>query len=318
MALALINILIGFVMLMYGAEYTVRGAVAIANKLNIPAIIIGLTIVAFGTSVPEFVVSISAAVRGSAGIALGNVIGSNIANVMLILGAAAVIYPISSNLKTFSRDYIFMMFATILFAFFAKDGRFEHGEGLFLLLLLAVFIFFNYRNSQKTDDKEGSGSPIADKSWAFVCMVTFGGLASIIYGADLLVDGAVFVAKSFGVSEDIIGLTLIAFGTSLPELATTCMAAFRRQPDVALGNIIGSNVWNIILIMGVSSTLVEIDVPIQFINFDIWVMLLSSGALLPIMFISRKIGRLSGATYVFGYFTYIAIQWLIINGKISF
>ncbi len=318
MALALIKILIGFVLLIYGAEYTVRGAVAIANKLNIPAIIIGLTIVAFGTSAPEFVVSISSAMKGSAGIALGNVIGSNIANVMLILGAAAMIYPIRANIKTFSRDYLFMMFVTILFAFFAKDGTFDNREGLFLLLLLAIFIFINYRNSKNSEDEESSVSPIANRSWAFVSLVTVGGLAGIIYGADLLVDGAVFVAKAFGVSEDIIGLTLIAFGTSLPELATTCMAAFRRQADVALGNIIGSNVWNIVLIMGASSSMVEIDVPTQFINFDIWVMILSSGFLLPIMYVSHKIGRLSGATYVLGYFMYIAVQWMAVKGQIIF
>ena len=311
-------ILVGFVLLMVGAEYTVRGAVAIANKLKIPPIIIGLTIVAFGTSAPEFVVSIRAALSGGAGISIGNVVGSNIANVLLILGAAAMIYPITCERRVFLKDFTFLLAVNIIFVAFALTGTFVMWQGIVMLLLLFAFIYYNYRNSINSGPDEESTSPIAEKNWLFVVGVTVLGLAGIIYGADLLVRGAVDIARILGISEEIIGLTIIAVGTSLPELATTVMAAIRHQNGVALGNVVGSNIWNIVFIMGFTSTVIDVPVPQQFIYYDMWVMLLSTIILLPIMMTKSRISRIEGTFFVIIYALYLVSQILISKGIIIF
>lgn len=313
---AIVYILIGFVLLMGGAEYTVRGSVAIANKLKIPTIIVGLTVVAFGTSAPEFVVSISAALKGSEGIAIGNVVGSNIANLLLILGAAAAIYPISCNRKIFIRDYAFLFGVTLLFTLFALGGKFVRWQGIVLLVLLAAFVYYNYRNSKKNDVTSDAESPIAGKSWLVVLQVTVLGLAAIVYGADLLVKGAVDIARLLGISEEIIGLTVIAFGTSLPELATTGMAAFRHQNGVALGNILGSNIWNIVFIMGATSVIVDVEVPKQFLYYDMWVMLGATLLFLPLMTSQSKLSRREGILFVLIYGLYIFSQIHIARGNL--
>lgn len=308
-------IFMGFILLMAGAEYTVRGSVAIANKLKIPSLIIGLTIVAFGTSAPEFVVSISAALKGSEGIAIGNVVGSNIANLLLILGFAAMIYPITCERKVFLRDYSFLFLVTAVFVAFALGGVFVRWQGLAMLALLVFYIAFNYMNSKKEPvNEEETLSPIADKSWWLVSSVTILGLFGIIYGADLLVGGAVQMAKILGISEEIIGLTIIAFGTSLPELAVTGMAAFRRQNDVALGNIIGSNIWNIVFIMGATATITNVEVPKQFMQYDMWVMLGSTLLLLPLMCTKNRLSRFEGGVFVATYIMYLISQILINRG----
>lgn len=311
-------ILIGFILLMAGAEYTVRGAVAIANKLKIPPIIIGLTIVAFGTSAPEFVVSIKAALSGGAGISIGNVVGSNIANVLLILGAATMIYPIACDRRVFIKDFSFLLAVNIVFVAFALTGTFVMWQGIVMLLLLLGFIYYNYRNSVNSEPSEESTSPIADKKWLFVIGVTAFGLAGIIYGADLLVRGAVDIARILGISEEIIGLTIIAVGTSLPELATTVMAAIRHQNGVALGNVVGSNIWNIVFIMGFTSTVIDVPVPQQFLRYDMWVMLASTIILLPIMMTKSRISRAEGTFFVIAYAFYLFSQIMIARGTLTF
>lgn len=316
MLLPIFYILIGFVLLMGGAEYTVRGSVAIANKLKIPTIIVGLTVVAFGTSAPEFVVSISAALKGSEGIAIGNVVGSNIANLLLILGASAAIYPLSCSRKIFLRDYAFLFMVTVLFVLFALGGKFVRWQGIVLLILLAAFVYYNYRNSKKTDVTADALSPIAGKSWSVVLEVTVLGLAAIVFGADLLVKGAVDIARILGISEEIIGLTIIAFGTSLPELATTGMAAYRHQNGVALGNILGSNIWNIVFIMGVTSTIVDVEVPRQFLLYDMWVMFGATLLFLPLMTSQSKLSRREGMLFVLIYVLYLLSQILIARGNL--
>lgn len=318
MFISIVMILAGFVLLMWGAEYTVRGAVAIANKLHIPTIIVGLTVVAFGTSAPEFVVSISAALQSAEGIAIGNVVGSNIANLLLILGAAAAIYPISCNRKIFLRDYIFLFLVTLVFMGFAWTGKFVRWQGIVMLMMLAVFVYYNYRNSKRSDVSEEAISPIARKKWLTVIEVTVLGLVAIIFGANLLVKGSVHIARIWGVSEEMIGLTIIAFGTSLPELATTGMAAFRRQNGVALGNILGSNIWNIVFIMGAASTIVDIEVPKQFLYYDLWVMAGSTILLLPFMWTKSKLSRVEGMFFVSLYLLYLVSQVLISKGIITF
>ena len=292
----------------------VKGAVAIAAKLKIPAVIVGLTIVAFGTSAPEFVGSLKAALGGNAGIASGNIVGSNIANILLILGLTAIICPVVCNRKEFLRDYKFLLFATVLFSVFAAFGKFVWWHGAILLLILVGFLWFNYKNSQNSDVENEAQSFLADKGWFRVVAITLIGLGAIIYGADLLVKGAVIIAKILGVSDEVIGLTIVAFGTSLSELATTVVAAIKKQNGVALGNIIGSNIWNIVFIMGATSVFVDVEVARQFLVYDIWIMLGATLLLLPIMLSQNTISRGEGILFLGLYIFYITSQVLIAKG----
>ena len=312
---ALLFILIGFVLLIGGADWLVRGAVAIANKLKIPSIIVGLTIVAFGTSTPEFVVSIKAALNGAGGISVGNIVGSNIANILLILGVAGTISSVTCEKKIFLRDWGFMMFTTILFAVFALNGKFVFWHGLVMLAVLIGFIIFNYINSKDSnEDDSETKSPIADKNWFTVIGITAIGLVAILYGSDLLVKGAVNLAKIFGISEAVIGLTIVAVGTSMPELATTVVAAIRKQNGVALGNVVGSNIWNIVFIMGATSTIVDVEVVKQILVYDMWVMVGATVVLLPIMMTQSKMNRIEGILFLLLYAGYITSQVLILKG----
>lgn len=314
MLLALFFILVGFVLLIGGAEWLVRGAVAIANKLKIPSIIVGLTIVAFGTSTPEFVVSIKAALNGVGGISIGNIVGSNIANILLILGVAGVISSVTCEKKTFLRDWGFMMFTTLLFVFFALSGKFVFWHGLIMLAVLIGFIVFNYFNSKDAPDDSETQSSLANKNWFVVVVITAIGLLAILYGSELLVKGAVNLAKIFGVSEAIIGLTIVAIGTSMPELATTVVASIRKQNGVALGNVVGSNIWNIVFIMGATSTIVDVEVVRQIMVYDIWVMLFATVVLLPIMMTQSKLNKIEGWLFLLLYAGYITSQVLIAQG----
>lgn len=321
MLMPFLMIIAGFGLLIVGAEYTVRGSVAIANKLRIPPLVIGMTIVAFGTSAPEFVVSINAALTGAQGIAIGNVVGSNIANLLLILGFAAMVYPVTSNRKIFIRDYAALLLVTLLFVVFALAGSFVRWHGIVMLSLLLAFLVYNYHSAKAGRvemDSQETSSPLASRGWLLVLTVTAFGLVAIIYGSDLLVAGSVALARILGVSEEIIGLTIIAFGTSLPELATTGMAAFRRQNDVALGNIVGSNIWNIVFIMGGASTIVNIPVPVQFLRYDIWVMLGATLLLFPLMYTKNRLSRGEGLVFVLAYLIYIMSQILLAKGIWNF
>ncbi|MFI3241589.1 MAG: calcium/sodium antiporter [Alphaproteobacteria bacterium] len=321
MLVALGLIALGFVFLIFGADLTVKGGVAIANKLNIAPVIIGLTILAFGTSAPEFVVSIKAALNDAEGIVLGNIIGSNIGNIFLILGLASAIKPIEADKKVFFRDYKFLLAVTILFAVISYFGNFSLLHGLLMLALLFGFIAFNYVNAMKNppeENNEETHSPYASKSWLIVSLVTIAGLVAIIFGGDLLVKGAVSIAEHLGVSQEIIGLTIIAFGTSLPELAVSVIAAMRGQSAMALGNVVGSNIWNIVFIMGITATMTNVEVPQQFIVYDNIVMLAGTLILWPIMMTKGKISRTEGIVMFIAYCAYIVSQVLITQGVINF
>lgn len=315
---AILFIILGFVLLMGGAEYAVRSAVAIANRLHIPSLIIGLTIVALGTSIPEFVVSIKSALAGNAGIAVGNVIGSNIANVLLVLGASALIYPVSVDQKAFYRDFVFLFLATVMFAFFVMTGKFVSWNGFVLLIMIVPFILYNYWGIKKGKNQEEIPSQLVDSSWPAILAALGGGLFAIAYGADFLVGGAVDLARIFGVSEEIIGVTIIAAGTSMPEMATSCVAAFRHQNGIALGNVVGSNIWNILFVMGLTAAMTDVDVAKQFMAFDIWVMVITSFMLLPMMLFKNRITRIEGLVMFIGFVFYIIAQLMIVQGKLAF
>lgn len=311
-------IIIGFILLIAGAEWTVKGSVAIANKMKIPMIIIGLTIVALGTSLPEFIVSVKAALNGAAGISIGNVVGSNIANILLILGSAAIFYPIKCRRRIFLRNYKFLFLVSALFAAFSISGKFVFWHGIILLGLLLGFIYYNYKNASKVAVSEDSLSPLANKNWILVIAITIIGLSAIMYGADFLVNGAINIAKILGVSDEIIGLTIIAVGTSLPELATTIVAAIKKQNDVALGNIIGSNIWNIVFIMGFTSVVTDVNVSQQFMFYDVWVMFLATLLLYPVMMTKARMNRFEGIVFVSVYVLYILSQIMIVKSYWNF
>lgn len=316
MLAAIAGILCGFVLLMGGAEFAVRGAVAIAARLKIPTLIIGLTIVALGTSIPELVVSMKAALQGNAGISVGNVIGSNIANVLLVLGASALIFPVTCSGKAFYRDFSFLFMVTLVFAFFVVNGKLVNWNGWIMLAMLALFVIYNYYNAKDDGaDDEEIPSALVNKGWLSILLALAGGMTAIVYGTDFLIGGAVTVAKILGVSEEVIGLTIIAIGTSMPELATSCVAAFRHQNGIALGNVVGSNIWNIVFIMGATSAITDVKVADQFILFDLWVMLFASFMLLPMMMFKNKITRAEGVFMLGCYTAYLYAQILISRGE---
>lgn len=311
-----LQLTIGFILLMIGAEIFIRGAVAIAQKISMSPLVIGLTVLALGTSAPELVVSIKAAVNNSPGIALGNMIGSNIANILLVLALTAVIYPVKCRRREFIRDYSFMNIITLLFAVLCLTKMLTMIHGIIMIALLMSFIVYNYFDGKKkgsaNNEVEGL-SNLAQKSWFFIITAAVIGLSGVLGGADFLVRGAVTIAQNLGISEEVIGLTVIAFGTSLPELATSLVAAFRHQNDMALGNIIGSNIWNILLIMGVASIMVPIKIPLQIAQFDVWIMMASSLILLPLMIKNNQLGRMSGIVLVISYFIYVYTLYLKAN-----
>lgn len=310
----------GFVLLLFGADFFVRGAVAIASRLKVPTLIIGLTIVALGTSLPELLVSIKAAINGNVGISLGNVLGSNIANILLVLGLSALIYPIAVKKSAFLLDFAFLFCTTLIFASFCLTGELIKWHGWVLLLILFWFMFYNYYMAKRDKGSADSDIPdnLVDKNWFFILLATLAGLAGIIYGSDFLVRGTVQLAKLCKISQEIIGVTIIAVGTSVPELATSCVAAYRHQNGIALGNVMGSNIWNIVFIMGLTASMSNIKVSEQFFGFDLWVMLASTALLLPLLLYKDKLRRSEGAFMVCCYALYLYAQYQFVIGAWHF
>ena len=309
--------LLGFVLLMVGADYFVRGAVAMARRLGISTLVIGLTVVAFGTSMPELLVSLSAALEGAKGMAVGNVVGSNIANILLILGAAAVISPVRCSRMTLFRDGMAMLAATSLFIAFSLLGTLDVWHGATALLLLSAYLYSCYRSDRKRGDglarEEAEEVEALSGSMPRVGAICTVGLAGVIGGAQLLVHGATGLARGLGVSEEVIGLTLVAIGTSLPELATTIAAAVRRHADVALGNVLGSNLFNLFCIMGVVTLFVPIDMAVvapKIAAFDLWAMFAVSILLVPMLASGSRLTRGEGVWLLVAYGAFIAAQFL--------
>jgi cation:H+ antiporter len=282
---------LGLVILLLAGDSLVRGAVNAALRLGVPALIVGLTVVAFGTSAPELLVSIQAILGGAPGIALGNVVGSNTANILLVLGIPAIISGMHTGASETRKSYTMMIGASVFFIGLAFFGPLGWMHGLALLVFLAVVLgdqlreaLAHRRNGQAAsleDEVEGADPSMP---WWKISVFLVLGLVGLPLGADLLVDNSVSIARRLGVSETVIGLTLVAVGTSLPELATTVMAAIRREADVALGNVIGSNIFNLLAIMGIASLFGNIEVDRQFLTFDFWVMLGASLLLVPFVF----------------------------------
>ncbi|MBE71025.1 MAG: conjugal transfer protein TraR [Thalassospira sp.] len=307
-----LQIIAGLVLLTAGGEFIVRGAVGLALLLGVSKVIVGLTIVAAGTSAPEFVVSLNASLKGTADIAMGNVVGSNIANILLILGAVALLKPVAASRVTVVRDGGTMLLGTVLFIAFCMFGVIERWAGAVMLCVLAAIWYFTYQHDKNSPSEashlhEEEVDEVGEKpkGWTRPIIATVVGIVALMFGAEWLVEGGVSVARQFGVSEAVIGLTLVAFGTSLPELAASVVAAFRGHSDVALGNVFGSNLLNLLVIIGGVSLIAPIPVPEQIMNSDIWIMLAVTVGLLGVAYAMRKISRITGIAFVIAYLVYV-------------
>lgn len=305
-----VQLLVGFVLLLGGAEFLVRGAAAIATRLAISSLAVGMSLVAFGTSAPELVVGIDAALSGAPDIAVGNIVGSNIANIMLILGVSAAICPIAIG-RPLRHDALVLGGATILFSALAWSGTLGRWAGMALVAALIAFIASTgrreHRQRRSTLASQAGEEPTTSaRGWiAWACIA--GGLAGIILGADQLVQGSIALARTAGVSEAVIGLTLVAVGTSLPELATSAVAAARGHSEIAVGNVVGSNLFNMLCVGGLVATAVPLPVAEEIRSFDLWIMLAATAAVLPFLFTNLRMGRLFGVVLFCCYAGYIAI-----------
>jgi len=315
--LAIAFLIAGIVLLPVGSNVLVSGAVALSERLGVSPLIVALTVVAFGTSLPELVVCVQAALGGAPGIAVGNVVGSNIANVLLILGAAALLKPVTCEPKSFLRDSLIMVAASVLFLGAAMGGVIPRWQGIGMLGLLALFIIWSYwRESRNSAEAEGHLAEVEefeglkDRPWAVIIGAIVLGLVGVVAGAHLLVEGAVTIAQALGVSDEVIGLTMVALGTSLPELAVAVAAAAKGHSDVALGNVVGSNIFNVLAIIGATAVVVPIEVPAQIMRFDIWAMLAVSVLMIPIMLTGRRMGRIEAGLFLIAYAGYTALQYI--------
>lgn len=295
-------IVLGLALLVGGGEFLVKGGVGLARRFGVSPMMIGVTIIAYGTSTPELVVSVDAAMAGSPGIAVGNVVGSNIYNILMILGITALIAPLTVSLNAVKRDGIFAILAVLVFIAVAlATGIISAVIGAVMLLVLLAMSYITYKqektNPHTQEAEEEAAIQPSTALWNNIGWAVFG-LVLLIAGADLLVDNAVTIARGFGISETVIGLTLVAVGTSLPELFTSVMAAIRKHPDVALGNIIGSNIYNILAILGIAALIKPTEIPQQIINSDMWVMLGATLLLVAVSAINKHISRLWGGVFL--------------------
>ncbi len=304
----IIMIGLGLVGLFAGGEFLIRGAVAIADRLHLPKLLIGLTIIGFGTSMPELLVSLKSVQSGATDIGVGNIVGSNVANVLLIAAAGALIRPIPTRSHGLRRDGLAMMAVTGLLAWFAWKGGITRTEGWAMIAGLAVYLLVVAIMDRKRDLPQEIGPkplPVA-----VALLLAAGGLGGLIFGADALVAGASHIAKAYGVSDAVIGLTLVAVGTSLPELTVSVISAIRGQNELALGNVIGSNLFNILAVLGITAVATPMAIDKAFLSVDVPVMVASALGLLLLIVFAKKIGR--GAAFIglaayAGYMTWLSI-----------
>lgn len=312
-----ISLIIGFALLVKGADYFVEGASSIAKQLHIPSIVIGLTIVAFGTSAPELAVSISAALKGSNDIAIGNVVGSNMFNLLMVIGFSAAITPFAVEKSMIKRDYPLSVFAAALLGilsldtilFRANEMMLGRVDGIILLICFAGFMYLTVKTALKEREelKKVHEEEVENMSYSMgkSILISLVGLAGIIIGGNLSVDGAKEIARFFGLSEALIGLTIVAIGTSLPELVTSIVAAKKGESDIALGNVVGSNIFNVFLILGTSATILPMQVSSSYI-YDISILIIVSVLVFLPIAKTKKVGRPMGIALILIYVAYTA------------
>ena len=304
MFIGIIFLIIGSAMLFYGAEFIVKGGSQLARYFGLSPIVIGLTVVAFGTSLPELVVSIVAAIGGSSPIAIGNVVGSNIANVGLVLGISSLIFPIKINLSQIKNDLIIYIFVCLMFSAFCMNGIISRQEGLILFLSVLVYTWYSfYYSSSKNNDEDVNDKNPSNLRMLFILIIS--GITLLSFGANLFVKGAIDIARYFGISEIVIGMTIVALGTSLPELATSVIASFRKEHAISIGNIVGSNLFNLLSVIGIVSLVSPIESPKEILFFEIPYMIIYGLILFPIGMLKQPIHRLTAAFLLIGYLLFI-------------
>ena len=319
MWIEIVLVIVGVALIVAGANFLTDGASAIAKRLYIPQIIIGLTIVAFGTSAPELVVSVIGSIEGSGGIAVGNVIGSNIFNVLCVLGACALVHPVPVKLNTLRFDLPIALVASILLMLVLSDMPLDgmpslvsRSEALTLLLFGLLFLLYTIVVGKQGGDASETEEEGRNMHWLLAVVYLIGGLAGLVYGGQLFVGNATKIASSLGVSETLIGLTLVAWGTSFPELATSVVAAMKGNTDIAVGNVIGSNLFNIFFVLGIAGTVRPLS-NLQFTSLDIWMQLLAMVIALGVALFwgKREIKRAEGGVMLLVFILYNA--WIIFN-----
>jgi cation:H+ antiporter len=329
-ALSILQTIGGFLLLFLGGELLLRGAVGLARILGLPPLLIGLTVVAAATSMPELVVTLTAGLSEVPDLGVGNIIGSNIANILLILGTAAVVRPIVTHPRVVLRDAGAVLIATALFIGFGLIGPLGRIHGAVMLALLGFYLWFGYWSEMRARDAQaetgagaGAGADLGEDLTAFgraptttaaALGLVAAGTVGLVVGSGLLVAGAVEIARAAGLSETVIGLTLIAVGTSLPELATAIVAARHGHADVALGNALGSNIFNLLLVLGVFALATPLSLAPEVLRFDIWVMAGVTVAVIPIMLSGWRISRREGVLFLGLYAAYIWVQFAPATG----
>jgi cation:H+ antiporter len=310
------ELVVGFVLLLAGAEALVRGAVALARRLGVSSLLVGLTVVAFGTSAPELATGITAVLNEQGELNIGNVVGSNIANIGLILGMTALFYPITCTLRVIRSEAPLMVGVVVLGIVMMFGGVVSRPEAGLMAMGLVVLLYRNYRagltegEADRATERElerefGETEPIREGRWWVSVLLIVAGLIGLVVGAMFLVSSAERIALSLGVPPVVIGLSMVAFGTSLPELATCLVAAMRREPDIVVGNVLGSNIFNILCVLGVTGLVGPIDVPAQTMRVDVWVMLGFAVVCLPIVWTGRRISRVEGGFLLVAYLVYV-------------
>lgn len=312
MLLAVVLFFVGLILLYFGAEYMVSGSSRFALSLGIRPMIIGMTIVALATSMPEMMVSLAAVLKGTSDIAAGNIIGSNVANIGLILGAAALLAPMQVAKDTLKKDIPIMLAASVLLFLFALDGVLGFVDGLLLVSGLVIFILYCIRDSRK----DGKVQPANDDAVAEEkrhrsrdILLIVGGIIGLGLGAELMVRSAITIARGYGLSDIVIGMTIVALGTSLPELAASMMGAWKGEMDLSVGNVIGSNIFNLLFVLGVCSMIRPIPIEPSTLRFELPLMLLFSFFLLPLIGRRMKIGRTEGGLLLLGYLSFVGFYF---------
>lgn len=303
-------LILGLVILLFGGKILVDGASAIALKIGMSAGVVGLTIVAFGTSAPELLVSVNAALKGNSDISIGNVVGSNIANIGMVLGITGLFYPILIRKSVLRFDYLLTLIITLLFYGLSYNGIISFWEGILLFLFFIAFNAYLFKSSEQggiPEDEEvvNELEEVKEYSWSVSIALLFGGIIGLYFGSELLVDNAIIISREFGVSERVIGVSVIAIGTSLPELITSILAALAKKTDLAIGNILGSNMMNILSIIGITAIIKPIDVSPEFLTSDYLWMIGFTLILYPLIRIKMKVSRLEGFILFAGYIAYM-------------
>lgn len=305
MTIAILLIVLSLVILYFGADWLVKGSSSLATRFGVSALVVGLTVVALGTSTPELLVSINAALSGNPEISVGNVVGSNIFNIGLILGISALIFPLQVHRQIIRLDMPLLLVVTALFTVLFWDGQFSRIEGGLFLTTLIAYNIYMVRQARKDKSQPDTDVRIkVYKHWGTDLLLIAAGLGLLAAGSDLLVRNAVIVAKALNMSEAVIGLTIVAAGTSMPELATSIVAALKKNTDIAIGNIVGSNLYNLLCIMGISSLIKPIAAP-QVNYIDNLVMLGFTLMLMPLMLTGKRLTRGEGCILVIGYAGYM-------------